>query len=36
VDIQVINRGNITEGLKYEVTVNGGFLKNEIVSIAPE
>lgn len=35
VDIQVINRGNITEGLKYEVTVNGGFLKNEIVSVAP-
>ncbi|MFZ5972646.1 MAG: SusC/RagA family TonB-linked outer membrane protein [Bacteroidota bacterium] len=35
VDLQIINRGEITTGLGYEVTVNGGFLKNEIVELAP-
>ncbi|MDX2302086.1 MAG: TonB-dependent receptor [Microscillaceae bacterium] len=33
VDIQIITRGKISE-VSYEVTVNGGFLKNEIVSLA--
>ncbi len=35
VDLQIINRGNISRGLRYEVTVNGGFLKNKIVELAP-
>jgi TonB-dependent starch-binding outer membrane protein SusC len=35
VDVQLINRGNITGDLKYEVTVNGGWLHNEITSLAP-
>ncbi len=35
IDLQVINRGNITSDLKYELTVNNSFLKNEIVSFAP-
>jgi len=34
VDIQVITRGNISD-VKYEFTINGGFLKNEIVELAP-
>lgn len=34
-DMQVINRGNIRSGLTYEVTVNGSFLQNEIVELAP-
>jgi TonB-dependent starch-binding outer membrane protein SusC len=33
-DIQVITRGNIKE-VNYELTVNGGFLKNEITELAP-
>lgn len=35
VDLQIINRGNVSRGVTYEVTVNGGFLKNEIVELAP-
>jgi TonB-dependent starch-binding outer membrane protein SusC len=35
IDIQVISRGRIKRDITYEVTVNGGFLKNEIVSLAP-
>jgi hypothetical protein len=35
IDLQVINRGNLTSDLKYELTVNNSFLKNEIVSFAP-
>lgn len=35
IDLMIINRGNITTGLTYEVTVTGSFLKNEIVSLAP-
>lgn len=35
IDIQLINKGNINSEITYEVTVNGGFLKNEIVSLAP-
>jgi hypothetical protein len=34
VDIQVITRGDIS-ALHYEVTLNGGFLNNEIVELAP-
>ncbi|HEX8039562.1 MAG TPA: TonB-dependent receptor [Chryseosolibacter sp.] len=35
IDIQVITRGNISQGVGYELTVNGGFLKNEIVALNP-
>jgi TonB-linked SusC/RagA family outer membrane protein len=35
-DIMLINRGDITSDLKYEATFTGSFLKNEIVSIAPD
>jgi TonB-dependent starch-binding outer membrane protein SusC len=34
VDIQVISRGNMS-AVGYELTVNGGFLHNEIVELAP-
>lgn len=34
-DFQIINRGNVSREVTYEVTVNGGFLKNEIVELAP-
>jgi hypothetical protein len=34
IDIQVITRGDVG-GVHYEVTVNGGFLHNEIVELAP-
>ena len=35
VDLQVINRGTVKGNVTYELTVNGGFLKNEIVELAP-
>ena len=35
IDMQIINRGNITADLKYELTFNNSFLKNEIVAFAP-
>jgi TonB-linked SusC/RagA family outer membrane protein len=35
IDIQLINRGNLTSAIKYNLTVNGSFLQNEIVSLAP-
>jgi TonB-dependent starch-binding outer membrane protein SusC len=35
VDLQLINRGTIRGNVTYELTVNGGFLKNEIVDLAP-
>lgn len=35
IDFQIINRGNITSDLKYELTFNNSFLKNEIVAFAP-
>lgn len=35
IDLQVINRGNFTSDLSYEVNVTGGLLKNEIVELAP-
>ncbi|UBM60510.1 TonB-dependent receptor [Marinilongibacter aquaticus] len=34
IDIQIINRGNLTSKIKYDLTVNGSFLKNEIVALA--
>ncbi|HFA48123.1 MAG TPA: TonB-dependent receptor [Bacteroidetes bacterium] len=33
IDIKIVNKGRINE-LGYEITVNGGFLKNEIVELA--
>ena len=33
IDLQVITRGNFTPDLRYEFTINGGFLKNEIVEL---
>jgi TonB-dependent starch-binding outer membrane protein SusC len=35
IDIQIINRGNLTNSIKYDLTVNGSFLQNEIVALAP-
>lgn len=35
VDVQVINRGNLGGDFKYELTVNGAFLDNEITFLAP-
>lgn len=35
VDIQIISRGNLKNDVTYELTLNGGFLKNEIVELAP-
>lgn len=34
-DMQIINRGNISGGFKYELIVNAAFLKNEITFLAP-
>ncbi len=33
IDIQITNKGQINSDFSYEVTLNGGFLKNEIVSL---
>ncbi|MFT5385590.1 MAG: TonB-linked SusC/RagA family outer membrane protein, partial [Saprospiraceae bacterium] len=35
IDLQIITKGKISGDLKYEVTLNGGWLKNEIVELAP-
>jgi TonB-linked SusC/RagA family outer membrane protein len=35
IDLQIINRGNITSDIGYEVTLNGGFISNKIVALAP-
>ena len=35
IDLTVINKGNFSSEIKYEVTVTGGFLSNEIVSLSP-
>jgi TonB-linked SusC/RagA family outer membrane protein len=35
VDIQVVTRGNFTPEATFELTVNGGFLHNEIVELNP-
>ena len=34
VDLTIINKGKINRDFSYEVTLNGGFLKNEIVELA--
>jgi TonB-dependent starch-binding outer membrane protein SusC len=33
IDFQIINRGNITRDLKYELTLNNSFLQNEITKL---
>ena len=35
IDLQIINRGNLTSDIKYDLTINNSILKNEIVSFAP-
>ena len=35
IDMQIINRGNLTSDIKYDLTFNNSFLKNEIVAFAP-
>ena len=35
IDLEIINRGNVSSGVTYELTVNGGILKNEIIELAP-
>ncbi|MBG50407.1 MAG: SusC/RagA family protein [Pseudozobellia sp.] len=34
-DFQIIGRGNLSEDLTFELTLNNSFLKNEITSLAP-
>ena len=36
IDLQIINRGNITSELTYRVDVTGSLLQNEITGIAPD
>jgi TonB-dependent starch-binding outer membrane protein SusC len=36
IDFQIINRGKITSDLRYELTINNSFLKNEITKIADD
>lgn len=35
IDIQLINRGKLGSEVGYELNVNGSFLKNQVVSLAP-
>jgi len=35
IDLQIINRGNLTSEIKYDLTFNNSFLKNEIIAFAP-
>jgi hypothetical protein len=35
IDLQVVGRGNFTEDLSFELTVNNSFLSNEITYLAP-
>ncbi|MCJ7466743.1 MAG: TonB-dependent receptor [Maribacter sp.] len=35
IDFQIIGRGNFTDDLSFEVTLNNSFLTNEITSLAP-
>ncbi|MVM32195.1 SusC/RagA family TonB-linked outer membrane protein [Spirosoma sp. HMF4905] len=35
IDLLITNRGNVTKDLGYEVTLVGGFLQNNITSLAP-
>lgn len=34
-DFQIVGRGNFTEDLSFQVTLNNSFLKNEITALAP-
>lgn len=36
IDLQVVNKGNLGGKAKYELTVTGSWLKNEITSLAPD
>ncbi len=33
-DVQIVNRGNITSDLKYTITLNNSFLRNEIIELS--
>lgn len=35
IDLQIINRGKLSGDLNYELTVNGAFLNNEVIALAP-
>ena len=35
IDLQIVNKGRLTDNARYEVTLTGGWLRNEIVSLAP-
>ncbi|MEM9831925.1 MAG: TonB-dependent receptor [Bacteroidota bacterium] len=35
IDLRIVNKGTFGNGIGYEVTLNGGFLQNEIVALAP-
>jgi TonB-linked SusC/RagA family outer membrane protein len=35
IDLSIGTKGNLTEGMQYELTVNGSFLSNEITELAP-
>lgn len=35
IDLRIVNKGTFGNGLGYEVTLNGGWLRNEIVALAP-
>jgi len=35
IDLRIVNKGTFGSGFGYEVTLNGGFLQNEIVALAP-
>ncbi|MEM6697513.1 MAG: SusC/RagA family TonB-linked outer membrane protein, partial [Bacteroidota bacterium] len=34
IDLKIANKGTIADALRYEVEINGGFLRNEIVELA--
>ncbi len=35
IDVQLTNKGHFTDNIKYELTLTGAWLKNEITSLAP-
>ena len=35
IDLQIVNKGRLSDNARYEVTLTGGWLRNEIVSLAP-
>ena len=35
IDLRIVNKGNFTSDLQYEVTLNGSLLRNEIVALTP-